>query len=80
MSLNGKVPQEHNWQFGVQKKLEPAAQVAGITEIDTLITINNTGITIIKKQLQQARDELIKLTHITRSITTIIRNNRNITE
>ena len=62
------------------EKLEPAAQVAGMTEIDKLITRNNTGITIIKKHLQQARDELIKLTHITRSITTITRKNRNITE
>ena len=62
------------------EKLEPAAQVTGMTEIDKLITRNNTGITIIKKHLQQARDELIKLTHITRSITTITRKNRNITE
>ena len=43
--------------IGIQKKLELAAQVAGITEIDTLVTRNNTGITIIKKQLQQAKDD-----------------------
>jgi hypothetical protein len=31
-------------------------------------------------QLQKLRDELIKLTHITRSITTITRKNTNVTE